>query len=223
MGDCVDCRACVAVCPTGIDIRDGLQLECIGCGLCIDACNDIMDRVGRPQGLIAFDTHANRVAAQRGEKPKRHYIRPRTIVYAGVLVAVAAIMLFSLAGRTSFAVNLLADRSPLFVRLSDGSIRDGFTLKIENRTGEQRAYQVVLAGLPAAELRIAESEEGAVSGENALTVIIDGDSVGTYRALVQAPRQTQPEVSITFEIRDSRSGELVEHKAVFRGPAAEGR
>ena len=221
-GDCVDCRACVAVCPTGIDIRDGLQLECIGCGLCIDACNDIMDRVGRPHGLIAFDTHANRVAAQTGAKPKRHYIRLRTLVYAGVLVLIAAIMLVSLWGRTSFAVNLLADRSPLFVRLSDGSIRDGFTLKIENRTGERRAYQVVLTGLPDAELRIAESEEGTVSTDRGLTLIIDGDAVGTYHAFIQAPRQPQPEISIALEIRDVRSGEFARHSAVFRGPNAEG-
>src|SRR5262249_44081239 len=85
-GDCIDCRACVAVCPTGIDIRDGLQLECIGCGLCIDACNDIMEKVERPRGLIAFDTYANRATRLKGAAPAPHFIRPRTIAYAVVLL-----------------------------------------------------------------------------------------------------------------------------------------
>lgn len=217
-GDCVDCRACVAVCPTGIDIRDGLQLECIGCGLCIDACNEIMDRVERPRGLIAFDTHVNRVAAERGEKPKRHYIRTRTIVYAGILLLVSGLMMFSLLRRSEFEVTLLPDRSPLFVRLSDGSIRDGFTLKIDNRTGEMRVYQVTLIDLPEAELRIPESEEGTTPSSHGLTLIVNGDAVGTYHAFVQAPRQAQPEMPIAFEIRDVRSGETERHAAVFRGP-----
>jgi cytochrome c oxidase accessory protein FixG len=217
-GDCVDCRACVAVCPTGIDIRDGLQLECIGCGLCIDACDDIMDRVGRPRGLIAFDTYANRVAAQRGEKPKRRYVRPRTIAYVFFLGAIGALMLYGLAQRSSFAVTLLADRSPLFVRLSDGSIRDGYTLKIENRSGTTREFAVTLADLPGAELRIAESDAKATPGTQGLTLTVESDSVGTYRALVQAARSEQAERPFAFEVRETQSGEVHRHAATFRGP-----
>ncbi len=217
-GDCVDCRACVAVCPTGIDIRDGLQLECIGCGLCIDACNDIMERIERPRGLIAFDTYVNRLAAQRGEATQRHFIRARTIVYIGLLAGVAALMLFGLASRSSFDVNVLPDRSPLFVRLSDGSIRDGFTFKIENRSAEARDFTVMLTGLPGAELRVAESDAAAVTGGESLTLSIKGDSVGTYHAFVQAPRNGQSEVPFAFEISDPASGESVSHPATFRGP-----
>ncbi len=219
-GDCVDCRACVAVCPTGIDIRDGLQLECIGCGLCIDACNEIMDRVGRPRGLIAFDTYVNRVAAEQGQKPKRHYLRPRTIVYGAVLILVSALMIVTLARRVPFAVTLLPDRSPLFVRLSDGSIRDGYTLKIDNRSGVMRAYVVTLVDLPQAELRIAESEEGAVSGEQGLTLLVNADGIGSYHALVQAPVQTRAEIPFTLEVRDALTGQAEQHSATFRGPSA---
>ncbi len=216
-GDCVDCRACVAVCPTGIDIRDGLQLECIGCGLCIDACNDIMDRVGRPRGLIAFESHANHLAAMRGEKPKHHFLRLRTAIYATALLVGAALMLFALAERTSFAVTLLPDRSPLFVRLSDGAIRDGYTLKIENRTGVAHEYAVAIIGLADAELRLAELGE-AVPGARSVALTVKGDAVGTYHALVQAPRQSQAETPFAFEIRETQSGETTTHAATFRGP-----
>src|SRR5262249_35998923 len=120
-GDCVDCRACVAVCPTGIDIRDGLQMECIGCGLCIDACNEIMDRVERPRDLIAFDTYANQVARRSGQPVRFRFLRPRTFVYAMVLTVAATLMAWTLATRASFEVSILADRSPLFVTLTDGS------------------------------------------------------------------------------------------------------
>lgn len=217
-GDCVDCRACVAVCPTGIDIRDGLQLECIGCGLCIDACNEIMDRVDRPRGLIAFDTYANRGAAQRGENAKPRYVRPRTLIYVAALLLIAAVMMFTLLQRSSFEVTLLPDRSPLFVRLSDGSIRDGFTLKIDNRSGEPRLFMVTLADLPDAELRIAESEEGVVPGTQGLTLMVGTDSLGTYHAFVQAARQDRGEIPFAFAVSDVRTGETKRHAATFRGP-----
>ncbi|HKO08839.1 MAG TPA: cytochrome c oxidase accessory protein CcoG, partial [Alphaproteobacteria bacterium] len=91
-GDCVDCLKCVAVCPTGIDIRDGQQLECIGCGLCIDACNTVMPAVGRPGDLITFDTLANQQGRAEGKAAVYRLLRPRTIIYATVLTAVSAIM-----------------------------------------------------------------------------------------------------------------------------------
>ncbi len=216
-GDCVDCRACVAVCPTGIDIRDGLQLECIGCGLCIDACDEIMDRVGRPRGLIAYDTETNRLAAQRGETPKRRYIRARTIVYALILAAIGGVMLASLAHRARFTVALLPDRSPLFVRLSDGSIRDGFTLKIENRNPDARDFLVTLDGLGDAELHIAELG-AAVPGAQGVTLPVPGDSIASYHALVQSPRRDTPEIPFGFVVRDLRGGETTRHQATFRGP-----
>src|SRR5262249_21549481 len=92
-GDCVACNSCVAVCPTGIDIRDGQQLECIGCGLCVDACNAVMAKVGRPGNLIAFDTLANQKAVATGGERRYPLLRPRTTIYGGVLAVVALIML----------------------------------------------------------------------------------------------------------------------------------
>jgi cytochrome c oxidase accessory protein FixG len=217
-GDCIDCRACVAVCPTGIDIRDGLQLECIGCGLCIDACNEIMDKVERPSGLIAFDTYANRLARLRGEEPHTRLIRPRTLIYVAVLLAVSALMIVALARRGTLEVSVLADRNPLFVRLAGGAIRDGYTLKIENESGETRFYRVSAEGLAAAVLHVAEYETPPVAAEEGVTVEVKGDAIGTFRVYVQAPRPDKTEMPFTFMVRDTGSGETVRHNATFRGP-----
>ncbi|HXZ01190.1 MAG TPA: cytochrome c oxidase accessory protein CcoG [Stellaceae bacterium] len=217
-GDCIDCKACIAVCPTGIDIRDGLQLECIGCGLCIDACNDIMDKVGRPRGLIAFDTDANDAARRRGETPRRRLLRPRTVIYAAVLLLVATVMAVALARRSTVEVSVLADRSPLFVRLSDGGIRNGYTLKIENNAGELRIYTVTAAGLPGALLHIAELEAPPAAAEQGVPVAVKGDAIGTFRVYLQAPRPAVRETPFAFVVRDADSGETARYDAIFRGP-----
>lgn len=160
-GDCIDCRQCVAVCPVGIDIRDGLQLECIGCALCIDACNEIMDKVDRPRGLIAYDTEKNIVARQSGLATKLSLIRPRTIIYTVLFAGVGFIMLAGLIGRSTLEMNIVRDRQPNFVQLSDGSVRNGYTLKVMNKATYPRKLQLSVNGLPSPDLRIA-GQEGTV-------------------------------------------------------------
>jgi cytochrome c oxidase accessory protein FixG len=93
-GDCIACNQCVAVCPMGIDIREGLQLECIGCGLCIDACNDVMHRIGRPRELITMDTERNQALRAAGKPPVHPIVRPRTVIYAAMLLVVAGVILY---------------------------------------------------------------------------------------------------------------------------------
>ncbi len=159
-GDCVDCMACVNVCPTGIDIRDGQQLECIGCGLCIDACDDIMGTLGRPKGLIAFETLKNiaasegatrsmspcaaRTEAGMGVRHVPNFIRARTIIYAGVLAAVLAVMLGAWLLRQEVTLAVLRDRAPLYVRLADGGVRNAYTLKIANKTRDAGTLTLAL-------------------------------------------------------------------------------
>ncbi len=151
-GDCIDCNACVAVCPTGIDIRDGSQLECIQCALCIDACDEIMQKIGRPERLIAYDTIAKREASGRAEHEPFKFIRSRTMLYAGLIVAVIAVMAAGYAGRSTLEVNVIPDRSPLFVQLADGAIRNGYTVKVLNKSHEVRKVAISIKGLPGAEL-----------------------------------------------------------------------
>ena len=160
-GDCISCRQCVAVCPMGIDIRDGAQLECIQCGLCIDACDDIMRKIDRPTGLITYETDDNVDRFTAGEPPRYRFIRGRTLVYAGALVLVASVMLTGLLNRTELELNALRDRNPNFVRLSDGSVRNGYTIKVINKAHETRHLEFVVEGDPRIKVRVLGADANA--------------------------------------------------------------
>jgi cytochrome c oxidase accessory protein FixG len=149
-GDCIDCKACVVVCPAGIDIRDGSQLECIQCALCIDACNEIMTKIDRPRGLIGYDTIANAEAKAAGGHEPLALIRPRTMLYAGVAALVGLIMLAAYSRRSVLELNVLHDRNPPYVLLSDGSIRNGYTVKILNKLHQPRNFTITARDLPSA-------------------------------------------------------------------------
>jgi polyferredoxin len=138
----------------GIDIRDGVQLECIQCALCIDACNEIMDRVERPRNLIAYDTFRNLDAASHHDRAPLRLIRPRTILYATVMAIVAGIMLWAWLNRTMLEINVLHDRNPLFVQLTDGGLRNGYTVKILNKLHEKRTFELSTSGLEGVKLAI---------------------------------------------------------------------
>lgn len=146
-GDCVDCGACVAVCPTGIDIRQGLQMECVGCAQCIDACDAVMDKLKRPRGLIGY-TSQDELAG----KP-RHMLRPRMIIYPTLLAVVAGLFAWQLATRASAQVTALRNPGASFVRLPDGRIAAAVQLKIENESDQPRRYSISLAGAPDAVLK----------------------------------------------------------------------
>lgn len=220
IGDCIDCRQCVAVCPTGIDIRDGLQLECIGCGLCIDACNNIMDRVGLPRGLIAFETDRNRIAQEQKAPTTpwlKRLVRPRTIVYTVLIALVGTVLVASLSTRSFVELNILHDRNPLFVRLSDGSIRNGFTLKILNKAREERLYRLTLQGLPDANVDII-GQEPAQDGSFRLAAA--ADQVIKYRAFVSVPAGTSrtDTTPITFVLEQIGGDDGASHVSNFRSP-----
>jgi cytochrome c oxidase accessory protein FixG len=135
-GDCVDCGLCVAVCPTGIDIRNGLQLECIGCTQCIDACNGVMARVVRPPDLIAYRS----LASLEGRRTR--LLRPRVAIYGTLLVAVAIGFTTALARRAPFALEVERNRSALYQRMADGRIGNAYTLHVQNRDRSDRVYTI---------------------------------------------------------------------------------
>lgn len=217
-GDCVDCNQCVAVCPTGIDIRDGAQLECIGCALCIDACNGVMAKVGRPANLITYDTERNQENRAAGRPPTYRLLRPRTILYAGLLVAVGSVMLATLLTRGSQGLNVLHDRSPLFVTLSDGGIRNGYTVKALNKSHRRRTFVLTVNGLKGATLRVVGQQRGAPSDMLRLTAQPDG--VAVFRVLVTAPRSAvrAARTPVTFVLTDNDASETVIRKSFFQGP-----
>jgi cytochrome c oxidase accessory protein FixG len=215
-GDCIDCKACVQVCPTGIDIRNGPQLECISCGLCVDACNEIMDRIERPRGLIDWTTLAADSAAAKHQAPKYRLIRPRTIIYAALLGVVATVMLVALALRATVEVNVLRDRSPQFVTLSDGSIRNGYTVKILNKTRDAMRYRIRFEGVAGASMSLSEGPSEVAS----IDVTVAPDSVGSFVLLVRAQRRALSDKfqSVAFSIVDQAGREVARRTTVFAGP-----
>ncbi len=214
LGDCIDCNQCVAVCPMGIDIRDGQQLECITCALCIDACNGVMDKVGLPRNLISYDTLANVERVRAGEKPRLRLIRPRTLIYTGIIAVVSLIMLFTLVTRSDLDVNILRDRNPLFVTLSDGSIRNGYTVKIINKQHAERHFTLGVEGLPGASIDVVGADATAAD------LRVDPDDLESYRVFVSAPRDSLEDdaLDLRFVITDKADGAQVTYDSVFRGP-----
>jgi cytochrome c oxidase accessory protein FixG len=217
-GDCVACNQCVAVCPMGIDIRDGLQLECIGCGLCIDACNNVMAKVGRPHDLITLDTERNQHNRATGKPTESRLIRPRTILYVIILAVLGIGVLIGLTGRAGLDLNVLPDRNPLFVKLADGSIRNGYTLKLLNRVRDPKTYTLTLEGLDGASLSVLGLDEG--DGRSAAHAARP-DQVSTYRLFITAPPPAagaEPVRRLLGVLTDQASGEAFSFETVFRGP-----
>tara|TARA_Y100000389_G_scaffold73323_1_gene69988 strand:+ start:676 stop:2064 length:1389 start_codon:yes stop_codon:yes gene_type:complete len=140
-GHCIDCKQCVVVCPTGIDIRDGLQMECIACGLCIDACNQVMDKFNLPRNLIKYDTlaHINNPI----NKNKFSINKPRTYFYLAIIIISLGTMIFGLSNKSEIEYNISSKRVPLYVKLSDGSIRNSYILKIINKTLIDKNFAII--------------------------------------------------------------------------------
>ena len=216
-GDCVDCGQCVAACPAGIDIRDGLQMECIQCGLCADACDTVMTKVGRPTGLIAYDTDENVKRRLRGEAPVIKIMRARTILYAAVIAATASVMLYALATRSYTDMSVLHDRNPIYVTLADGSIRNGYALRLLNKRPFERRFTLEVEHLPGARVEVVGIDE-SVSGHPVVTV--GPDTSREVRALVFAPTGARLDKStpITLHLLDIAGGETAQARDYFKAP-----
>ncbi|MEG3050164.1 MAG: 4Fe-4S dicluster domain-containing protein [Thermomonas sp.] len=148
LGDCIDCTLCVQVCPTGIDIRNGLQYECIACGACIDACDEVMLKVGYPKGLIRYSTQ-NAIDG----KPTR-VLRPRILVYGTILLVLMLGWAWGVANRSPLIAEVLRDRNALYRETADG-IENGYTLKLVNKTDLPQRYRIGIQanGLPTLQFR----------------------------------------------------------------------
>ncbi|UGA44665.1 cytochrome c oxidase accessory protein CcoG [Bradyrhizobium quebecense] len=206
-GDCIDCNQCVAVCPTGIDIRDGAQLGCIQCGLCIDACDAVMTKVSRKTGLIGYDNDINVQRRIAGKEEIFKPVRARTVVYAGLITVVCAVMLYALMSRTLLDVNVLHDRNPIAVRLSDGAIRNGYTLRFLNKRGFDRVIAIDVDGPADAKLHVIGAD--SVTPDRPM-IVLGRDTTTELRVLVTAPLDEKAEksVPVTFRVTDIGLGEV---------------
>ena len=200
----------------GIDIREGWNGDCINCGLCVDACAPIMGTVGRPRGLISYDTLSNSAARAEGRPTLWTAIRPRTVVYALILLVIAAIMSGTLLLRPRLDISIERDRAPLFVELSDGAIRNGYTVKISNMTRNTRSYALSVTGIPEALVQVVghDQQEGPVDIE------VRSDSIATVRVTVKAPREVLRAAStgIAFSLVEGAGGETAVYDSVFLAP-----
>ncbi len=204
-GHCIDCTACVQVCPMGIDIRNGLQMDCIACGLCVDACDIVMDKLELPKGLIRYDSEKG-----FAQEAKSKLLRPRTVYYALILAVVGGMMLYALATRSLLELNVLHDRNPLFVMLSDGEVRNGYEIKILNKTHEARHYSLEVFGLEGAQVEV----KGA-GDLSAVDLFAPADNVAHYHVFVSARKQGESTKNVTFTLKDEQDGTLAVHETVF--------
>ena len=246
VGDCVDCNACVAVCPMGIDIRDGQQLECITCALCIDACDNVMDKLGKERGLISYttlndynhnmalatgsdlakshivpanvrDTKTGKLAGGVKHTTWRSIIRIRTLIYFFVWAGIGLGMLTVLALRSSLDINVLHDRNPLYVQLGDGEIRNGYDVKILNMANEPRTISLGLEGLPTGRMSLI-GDSGAELGSIALDV--EPDKVLPVRVYVTADPAELDGANVEFQFvaRNIGGPEEVTSRVKFHSP-----
>lgn len=204
-GDCIDCRRCVVVCPTGIDIRNGLQMECVGCANCIDACDEIMTRIDRPRGLVRYDS-------KRGfEGVRRRFLRPRVLLYA--VLGLVGLAVFGAAAwrRQPFQAHALRTRGMPYV-IEEGRIRNLFNLRVQNKEDAARTYSIrVLAGSPG------DPHPEIVVAQPDLTLDAFRDATVPVFALLPRDRYTGP-FAIRLVVRESSSGHEIEVDLGFLGP-----
>jgi len=217
-GDCIDCMACVNVCPVGIDIRDGQQLECITCALCIDACDDMMQKIGKPRGLIDYLALSDETLERAGNPPRsiwKHIFRPRTILYTTLWSVVGLGLVFALFIRSDIDVTVAPVRNPTYVTLSDGSIRNTYEVRIRNMHGEDRPFRVSITG----DLTMNVELEGTIY--DSLTV--SADEMKIQKVYIIAPPGSDAaeseRVDVRIWIEDLINGDRAYKDTIFNGRA----
>ena len=216
LGDCIDCNACVNVCPMGIDIRDGQQMACITCALCIDACDDVMDKIGKPRGLIDYLALSDETRERAGQEPRRiwkHIFRPRVLLYTALWSLVGVGLLVALVLRPEIELSVAPVRNPTYVVLSDGSIRNTYDVRLLNKHGEDRPFRLSLSD--DAVLQI------SLEGETDTTVDVPANETHLQRVYVTAPEGTPEAQADRTEfhiwVEDLTTGDRAAKATIFNG------
>jgi cytochrome c oxidase accessory protein FixG len=208
LGACIDCTLCVQVCPTGIDIREGLQYECIGCGACADICDDVMDKMGYARGLVKYSTQNAVEQGWARSQTFRHVLRPRVLIYTAILVAICVGLMVSLALRTPLKVDVVRDGGVLARIVAGGQLENVYRLQIMNATESTQMYRITVSGLPGL----------AITSEN--TVAVDATQSRWVAVRVQMPYDAAPAGShrIYFDVTAQDAPAHVSEKSVFLVP-----
>ena len=209
LGACVDCTLCVQVCPTGIDIRKGLQYECIGCGACIDVCDEVMDKVGYPRGLVKYSTQNGMTQGWSTAQMVKRAFRPRVLVYSGILAAITLAVMVSLFMRKPLKVDVIRDRGALARMVEQGRIENVFRLQIMNATESTQRYVITVSGLPGA----------TIASENEVDVLPTEVRSAAIRVQIPPDAATPGSHPIQFVIRSVGDTPVeVSEKAAFLVP-----
>jgi cytochrome c oxidase accessory protein FixG len=206
LGDCVDCGICVQVCPTGIDIRNGLQYMCIGCAACVDACDQVMDKVGYPRGLIRYSTQNVIDGKYSDQDILKHVLRPRTLFYTTIFAGIIVAFLYTLSQRVPLRVDVIRDRLTLSRETPSGGIENIYRLQVINMDGKPHRYAITAKGIEGLKVTSDHQFEVPALGTVNLNVTLEA-------ARLAVNRPTQP---IQFEIRAQDDDRLVrEAKSSF--------
>ena len=222
-GDCVDCLQCVAVCPTGIDIREGQQIGCITCALCIDACDKVMKDIGRPRGLIDYATleQCEAEAAGAPSTPAwKALLRPRTFIYFGIWSGIGLALLFALGTRSHTDITVSPDRNPPFMLMKDGAVRNAYTLRLRNMEARPRDMEIALTGLPQGSLMWTD-RIGRESAAESQVISVPANETRIVRAYVTVPQgSTADEFAIRLtSLDDQREQDIAQTN--FTSPGSE--
>ncbi len=213
-GHCIDCKQCVVVCPQNIDIRNGLQMECIACGLCIDACDNVMEKINLPKGLIRYDTEISLKNTDPNKKNKFKFLRPRTFYYSSILLVVGSLIAVNLSDKLPLKADILPDRNPMFVMLSNGNIRNGQTVKISNKTFENKSYCLKIVGINYSAIKVEGIDE--VSVDN---LPVRAGEVASFKVYLSVAGENlidnKGKNRVEFVIIDNKNNQEVKVKSVF--------
>jgi cytochrome c oxidase accessory protein FixG len=198
LGDCIDCQLCVQVCPTGIDIRNGLQYECIGCAHCIDACAEVMEKMEYPPGLIRYTTEHELSGGQT------HWLRGRSVGYALVCVALMVAFGYALSERSPFAFDIIRERDTLYHLQADGRVRNDYQLKVMNKTQSSGSYTI----------RVASPESIRMISTDNLTI----DAGEVYDTTMQLVSNDSSRANVKVEIEVCQDARCVREETRFLSP-----
>jgi cytochrome c oxidase accessory protein FixG len=206
-GHCIDCKQCVVVCPQDIDIRNGLQMECIACGLCVDACDNVMQKIGLPKGLIRYDTENN-----LEKKIKFRILRPKTFYYGLILLTIGGFIVFNLSVKLPLKIDILHDRNPIFVMLSNGNVSNGYIIKISNKTFENKSYNLKISGVDNYSIKLVGGGDMTIS--NLPVLAQEVASFKVYIA-VDSDKLVNYQKKIDFIITDNQSNNSFKGTSMF--------
>lgn len=205
LGDCIDCSFCVQVCPTGIDIRKGLQYECISCGLCVDACNSIMDKMEYPRGLIRFSTQNALTHHWSQQQIIKKILRPRVLIYTALLLSMAAGLVYSLATRVPFKVDIIRDRGVMSRIVSGGKVENVYQLQITNASEKPETYHIKVEGIAGL----------SIASDKAFTVKAAESRMVAMSLQIEDGAIKSGSHAIKFEIEAESSKEKIAEKSIF--------